>query len=179
MTAVSRSSAADQAAKVAKFVGALPPNSVDFQSVDASTGDLATVFKGADAVVSCVGVVPGGKAQLAGNGAVNVRIADAAASAKVPKMVYVSVASAISDGPGKFIFGDYMKGKAQAEAAVKKDFGDYMIIKPAVISGGPPGPPGPPGVPPVPVEAVAKAAVAGALGKASGVFDGADAIIKL
>ena len=66
-----------------------------------------------------------------------------------------------------------MKGKAQAETAVKRDFGDYMILKPAIISGGPPGPPG---VPPVPVEAVAAAAVAGALGKKSGVFDGADAI---
>ena len=67
-------------------------------------------------------------------------------------------------------------GKPQAGPPVKRDFGDYMILKPAIISGGPPGPPG---VPPVPVEAVAKAAVAGALGKASGVFDGADAIIKL
>ena len=114
-----------------------------------------------------------------GNGAVNERIADAAKKAKVGRLVYISVASAISEGTGKLLFADYVKGKAQAEAAVKKDFGDYMIIKPAVISGGPPGPPGPPGVPPVPVEAVAKAAVAGALGKASGVFDGADAIIKL
>ena len=69
-----------------------------------------------------------------------------------------------------------MKGKAQAEAAVKRDFGDYMILKPAIISGGPPGPPGPPGVPPVPVEAVAAAAVAGALGKKSGVLDGTAAI---
>lgn len=176
VTTVSRSSPDAQREKVAKFVGALPDKAVTYVSADAATADLSAVFKGADAVVSCVGVVPGGKNQLAGNGAVNVAIADAAAKSKVPKMVYVSVASAISDGPGKFIFGDYMKGKAQAEAAVKRDFGDYMILKPAIISGGPPGPPGPPGVPPVPVEAVAAAAVAGALGKKSGVFDGADAI---
>ena len=188
VTTVSRSSPDAQRAKVAGFVGALPDKAVTYVSADAATADLSAVFKGADAVVSCVGVVPGGKNQLAGNGAVNVAIADAAAKSKVPKMVYVSVASAISDGPGKFIFGarppvfsrfpapplptagDYMKGKAQAEAAVKRDFGDYMILKPAIISGGPPG------VPPVPVEAVAAAAAAGALGKKSGVFDGADAI---
>ncbi|KAH8074878.1 hypothetical protein JL720_10625 [Aureococcus anophagefferens] len=96
-------------------------------------------------------------------------LAKAGASATT---VYVSVA--ISDGPGKFIFGDYMKGKAQAEAAVKRDFGDYMILKPAIITGGR----RPPArrACPVPVEAVAAAAVAGALGKKSGVFDGADAI---
>ena len=57
------------------------------RSADAATADLSAVFKGADAVVSCVGVVPGGKNQLAGNGAVNVAIADAAAKSKVPKMV--------------------------------------------------------------------------------------------
>ena len=96
-------------------------------------------------------------------------------------MVYISVASAISDGPGKFIFGDYMKGKKMAEAAVTADFGPEksLIIKPAIISGGPPGPPGPPGVPPVPVDAVARAAVAGALGKKSGVLDGAGDILRL
>lgn len=105
VTTVSRSSPDAQREKVAKFVGALPDKAVTYVSADAATADLSAVFKGADAVVSCVGVVPGGKNQLAGNGAVNVAIADAAAKSKVPKMVYVSVASAISDGPGKFIFG--------------------------------------------------------------------------
>jgi len=154
---------------------------VDAVSADASKDDLSAIFKGAAAVVSCVGVVPGGKNQLDGNGAVNVRIADAAKKAQVPRFVYISVASAISDGPGKFIFGDYMKGKAQAEAAVKADYSpeSSLIIRPAVISGGPPGPPPPPGVPPVPVDAVARAAVAGALGKASGVLDGAAEIQSL
>ena len=54
-----------------------------------------------------------------------------------------------------------------------------LILKPAIIEGGPPGeirPPGPPGVAPVKVEALAKAAVAGALGKKSGVLDGTAAI---
>ena len=72
---------------VAGFVGALPDKAVTYVSADAATADLSAVFKGADAVVSCVGVVPGGKNQLAGNGAVNVAIADAAAKSKVPKMV--------------------------------------------------------------------------------------------
>ena len=87
VTTVSRSSPDAQRAKVAKFVGALPDKAVTYVSADAATADLSAVFKGADAVVSCVGVVPGGKNQLAGNGAVNVAIADAAAKSKVPKMV--------------------------------------------------------------------------------------------
>ena len=87
VTTVSRSSPDAQRAKVAGFVGALPDKAVTYVSADAATADLSAVFKGADAVVSCVGVVPGGKNQLAGNGAVNVAIADAAAKSKVPKMV--------------------------------------------------------------------------------------------
>lgn len=87
VTTVSRSSPDAQREKVAKFVGALPDKAVTYVSADAATADLSAVFKGADAVVSCVGVVPGGKNQLAGNGAVNVAIADAAAKSKVPKMV--------------------------------------------------------------------------------------------
>ena len=47
----------------------------------------------------------------------------------------------------------------------------------AAISGGPPSLPGPPGIKEVPAVEVAKAAVAGALGKKSGTFDGADQII--
>jgi len=177
VVSISRSSPDAQGARVAKSVGAL--KGVTYESLDASAADLGAAFKGAAAVVSCVGVVPGGKNQLDGNGKVNVKIAEAAKSAKVPRIVYVSVASAISSGPGKFIFGDYMKGKAQSEAAVNAAYPSSasMILRPAIISGGPPGPPGPPGVPPVPVDAVAKAAAAGALGKKSGVFDGAAAIL--
>ena len=179
VVAASRASADAQAARAKQMLGgaALPPT-VSFATVDASADDLAALLAGASAVVSCVGVVPGGKNQLNGNGAVNVRIADAAKAAGVPSFVYVSVASAISNGPGKLLFGDYVKGKAQAEAAVSRDFGaSSLIIRPAIILGGPPGPPGPPGIPPVTVDAVAKTAAAGALGRKFGVLDGANEIV--
>ena len=39
---------------------------------------LTGVLAGATAVISCVGIAPGGANQRAGNGAVNARIADAA-----------------------------------------------------------------------------------------------------
>ena len=109
-------------------------------------------------MISCVGVAPGQKNQLDGNGAVNKRIADAAKKAKVGRLVYISVASAISEGTGKLLFADYVKGKAQAEAAVQRNYGggSSLIIRPGVISGGGPGLPPPPGVPPVPVDAVAR-----------------------
>ena len=139
------------------------------------------MFKGASAVISCVGVAPGQKNQLDGNGAVNERIADAAKKAKVGRLVYISVASAISEGTGKLLFADYVKGKQQAEAAVQRNYGSggSLIIRPGVISGGGPGLPPPPGVPPVPVDAVARAAVAGALGKKSGILDGRDEIVRI
>ena len=71
--------------------------------------------------------------------------------------------------------------KAQAEAAVQRNYGggSSLIIRPGVISGGGPGLPPPPGVPPVPVDAVARAAVAGALGKKSGILDGRDEIVRI
>ena len=103
-------------------------------------------------------------------------------AAGAERLVYVSVASAIANGPGKFLFGDYVKGKAEAEAAVGANFGasSSLILKPGIISGRPdPGPPVPPGVKEVPVEVIARAAVAGALGRASGVADGADEIAAL
>ena len=175
---VSRVSPAEGASRAkAKLGGAALPAGVTLLSADAATADLAPLFKGAEAVVSCVGIVPGGKNQRDGNGAVNVRIADAAKAAGVPRFVYISVASAISGGPGKFLFPEYVKGKAEAEAAVVKDYGaaSSLVIRPAVIPGGG-GPPGPPGIPPVDVDAVAKMVVAGALGRKSGVVDGGKAI---
>jgi len=178
VVSVARSAPTEQAEKVQKILGA--PLAVDYQSLDASTADLSAVFKGASAVISCVGIAPGGSNMLNGNGAVNVRIADAAKAAGVERFVYLGVASELANGPAKFLFGDYVKGKAQAEAAVAKDFGDAaLVIKPGVIAGGPPGeirPPGPPGMTAASVEAVARAAVAGALGKKSGVVDGNVAI---
>jgi len=183
VTSVSRSSRTDQTGRVKKFVGT-SLESANYVSLDASKDDLKAdgLLDGADAVISCIGIVPGGENQLAGNGAVNVRIAQASKAAGVPRFVYISVASALSDGPGKFIFGDYMKGKAQAEAAALENFGsaNSLIIKPAVIEGpgAPAGPPAPPWIRSVNVDAVAKAAVAGALGRQSGILDGTDAIEK-
>jgi len=178
VVSVARSSPADQAEKVKKIVGA--PLAVDYQSLDASKDDLSAIFKGASAVISCVGVAPGGANQLDGNGAVNAKIADAAKAAGVERFVYLGVASELAKGPAKFLFGDYIKGKAQAEAAVAKDYGGTaLVIKPGIIAGAPPGeirPPGPPGMTAASPEAVARAAVAGALGKKSGVIDGNDAI---
>ena len=116
-----------------------------------------------------------------GNGLANVKIADAAKAAGIDSFVYLGLASELASSPIKFVFGDYVKGKAEGEAAVAKDFGpSALVIKPGIIAGSPPGeirPPGPPGLTPVPVEAVAKAVVAGALGKASGKIDGNAAII--
>lgn len=183
VTSVSRSSEENQMGRMQKFVGA-PLGDVTYVQLDASTADLNAnnLLAGADAVISCVGIVPGGENQLAGNGAVNVRIAKAAKANGSPRFVYISVASALSDGPGKFIFGDYMKGKAEAEASVLEQFGsaNSLVIKPAIIEGqgAPSGPPAPPWIRAVDVNAVAKAAVAGALGKQSGTVDGSDAIEK-
>lgn len=184
VTSVSRSSRADQTGRVRKFVGS-SLESANYVSLDASKDDLKAdgLLAGANAVISCIGIVPGGENQLAGNGAVNVRIAEASKAAGVPRFVYISVASALSDGPGKFIFGDYMKGKAQAEAAALESFGsaNSLIIKPAIIEGqgAPAGPPAPPWIRAVNVDAVARAAVAGALGRQSGTLDGTDAIEKV
>lgn len=178
VVSVSRKSAADQADKVKAILGT--GLKLDYVSLDASTADLTSVLSGATAVISCVGIAPGGANQRAGNGAVNVRIADAAKAAGIGRFVYLGVASELANGPIKFVFGDYVKGKAEAEAAVTNDFGAAaLVLKPGIIGGAPPGeirPPGPPGMAPVSVEAVAAAAVAGALGKKSGSVDGNAAI---
>ena len=184
VVSVSRSSPADQADRVKSILGSpiVPP--VSYVSLDASTADLTSVLGGASAVVSCVGIAPGGPDQRAGNGAVNVRIAESAKAGGVRRFVYVSVASDLASGPARFLLGDYFKGKAEAEAAVVKGFGveNALIVKPAIISGGPPGeirPPGPPGMKPASVEAVARAVVAGAVGESNGSVDGNAAILAL
>jgi len=183
VVSVSRSSPSDQNAKITKILGK-PLSGIEYLSLDASTDDLSGALKGATAVISCVGVAPGGKNQRAGNGAVNVRIADSSKAAGIKRFVYISVASELANGPAKFLLGDYLKGKAEAEAAVLQDFGssDSLVVKPGIIAGGPPGeirPPGPPGAKPASVEDVAKAVVAGALGQKSGTIDGNSAIGSL
>ena len=178
---VARSSPSDQKSKVSQILNSGSLSNVEYVSLDASKDDLSGVLQGAQAVVSCVGATPGGPNQREGNGAVNVRIADAAKAAGIKRFVYISVASSLANGPAKFLLGDYFKGKAEAEAAVLRDFEekDRLVVKPTFIGGGPPGelrPPGPPGVKPASVESVAKVVVAGALGRFSGTIDGNDAI---
>ena len=116
VVSVSRKTPAEQADKVKAILGQ-GLSSVDFVSLDASTADLSGVLSGASAVISCVGIAPGGANQRDGNGKVNVRIADAAKAAGVDKFVYLGVASELANGPAKFLFGDYIKGKGEAEAA--------------------------------------------------------------
>uniref|UniRef100_A0A7S2H613 NAD(P)-binding domain-containing protein n=1 Tax=Helicotheca tamesis TaxID=374047 RepID=A0A7S2H613_9STRA len=183
VVSVSRKSPSDQVDKVSQILGASLTN-VDYQSADAINDDLSSIVNGATAVVSCVGVTPGGPNQIAGNGVANVRIVDAAKAAGIDRFVYISVDSALSSGPAKFVLGDYFKGKAQAEAAVTKGFDGEksLVIKPGIIAGAPPGeirPPGPPGSKAVSVDAVAKAVVAGVVGEKSGVIDGNAAIESL
>ena len=101
---------------------------VEYVSLDATSDDLKDVLNGASAVISCVGVAPGGANQRDGNGKANVNIANAAKAAGIDKFVYVGVASELSNGPIKFIFGDYVKGKAEAEAAVLKNFGASALV---------------------------------------------------
>ena len=181
----SRSSPQAQADRVAANLGWLVGGSklskLSFVQVDAASGNLGPLLAGAGSVVSCVGVLPGSPTQREGNGAVNVRIADAAKAAGVGRFVYVSVDEKLASSPAKFVLGGYFAGKAEAEAAIAADFGaeKSLVLRPAILAGGPPGetrPPGPPGFAAVSVDAVASAAVAGALGKRSGVLDGAAGI---
>ena len=179
VVSVSRKSPAEQAEKVTAILGT--PLPVQYVQLDAISGDLSSVMGGASAVISCVGIAPGGTNMRDGNGLANVRIASAAKAAGVGKFVYLGLASELAASPIKFVFGDYVKGKAEAEAAVGTSFGaEALVIKPGIIAGGPPGevrPPGPPGMTPVPVEAVARAAVSGALGDTVGKLDGNMAIV--
>ena len=62
-------------------------------------------------MINCCGVAPGSSDQLDGNGQVNVRVADAAKAAGVPRFVYIGVASdmGVTSGPAKIALGDYFK----------------------------------------------------------------------
>eukprot|EP00986_Skeletonema_menzelii_P012304 scaffold6729_cov135-Skeletonema_menzelii.AAC.5 len=183
VTSISRSSPETQLERTKSILGKSLSN-VDYITLDASTAsldELATPMKDVTAVISCVGISPGSQNQKDGNGLVNTRIIQAAKAAGVPKLVYIGVSSALANGPAKFLLGDYFAGKAAAEKSVLAEFGekDSLIIKPAIIAGGPPGeirPPGPPGVKAVDVTDVAKLAVKGAIGGLVGKIDGNDDI---
>lgn len=183
VVSVARASPSDQADKVSKNVGTKPAN-VEYVSLDAGTDDLTAVLKDASVVVSCIGALGSGAAIRSTNGATNARIAAAARSAGATRFVYVSVASELANGPARFLLGDYLKGKAEAESAVTKAFGgaDSLLVKPAILEGAPPGeirPPGPPGVKAAAVKDVARAVVAGVTGEKSGSIDGNAAISAL
>lgn len=75
----------------------------------------ASWFKGADAVVSCVGTI-GSSDDAQGNGATNAALAKAASAAGAKSFVYVSVASQVGAAVGG-VLPAYFEGKAEAERA--------------------------------------------------------------
>jgi len=183
VVSVARSDSTTQADKISKNIGT-EPTGIQYVSLNAETDDLTAVLKDASVVVSCIGALGTGAAVRTTNGATNARIANAARSAGAKRFVYVGVASELANGPAKFLLGDYLKGKAEAEAAVTKAFGgdDSLLVRPAIVEGAPPGekrPPGPPGLKAVAVKDVAKAVVAGVTGEKSGLIDGNAAISAL
>ena len=116
---------------------------VDLSS-DACVSALTDAMKGADCVVSCVGVFKPGDddAMREGNGTYNVRVVDAAAAAKVDRFVYVSVASIVPDALGGAesapVMAGYFAGKKMTEEAIANAFEDSKVclVKPSFIFGG-------------------------------------------
>ena len=95
---VSRKSPSDAADKVKAILGT--SLTVDYRQLDASKEDLSAVLKGASAVISCVGISPGGGPDKRdGNGAVNVAIADASKAAGIERFVYLGLADELANGP--------------------------------------------------------------------------------
>ena len=113
-------------------------------SSDACVTALTDAMKGADCVVSCVGVFKPGDddAMREGNGTYNVRVVDAAVAAKVDRFVYVSVASIVPDALGGAesapVMAGYFAGKKMTEEAVANAFEDsnVCLVKPSFIFGG-------------------------------------------
>ena len=116
---------------------------VDLSS-DACVSALTDAMKGADCVVSCVGVFKPGDddAMREGNGTYNVRVVDAAVAAKVDRFVYVSVASIVPDALGGAesapVMAGYFAGKKMTEEAIANAFEDSKVclVKPSFIFGG-------------------------------------------
>jgi uncharacterized protein YbjT (DUF2867 family) len=146
---------------------------------------VASVMKGADAVINCVGVLAeSGKntfAAVQSEGAE--RIARLASEIGITRMVHVSAIGADIESDSS-----YARTKAQGEAAVLKYQPDAMILRPSVVFGTEDGffnrfagmarfGPVLPVVgantkfQPVHVDDVAQAAVMGVLGKAKGVYE--------
>jgi len=121
--------------KPAAIAGA---DKVTWTKADVLTADFSETFSGADAVISCVGVIGGSDEYMqTGNGATNVAAAKAAAAAKVPKFVYVSVASIVPAAVDGIALKGYFAGKREAEAAIAAEFpGTSVVVGPSFIYGG-------------------------------------------
>mmetsp|Transcript_39949 Transcript_39949/g.66996 ORF Transcript_39949/g.66996 Transcript_39949/m.66996 type:complete len:330 (-) Transcript_39949:72-1061(-) len=111
---------------------------VTWQAADVLTADLSKTFAGADAVISCIGVIGGTDEYMQkGNGAVNTAAAEQAKAANVPKFVYVSVASIVPAAVDGIALKGYFAGKRDAEAAVAANFpSGGVVIGPSFIYGG-------------------------------------------
>ena len=113
-------------------------------SSDECVASLTETMRGADAVVSCVGVFKPGDDDFMreGNGAYNVRVVDAAKAAGVKRFVYVSVASIVPDALGGAesapVMKGYFAGKKMTEDAIANAFDDdnVCLVKPSFIFGG-------------------------------------------
>mmetsp|Transcript_22784 Transcript_22784/g.56844 ORF Transcript_22784/g.56844 Transcript_22784/m.56844 type:complete len:315 (+) Transcript_22784:25-969(+) len=114
---------------------------VEWVSADVSDEVLvAAQMKGADAVISTLGVIfgNGAEADRANNAKPNIAAADAAAGANVPRFVYVSVSSQVGPVVSPLLGDGYFKGKADAEAEILGKFtaDRSLLIKPTFIFGG-------------------------------------------
>jgi len=101
------------------------------QIVEADVHDEATLVRlmaGQDAVISLVGILKGNfqrtHAELPG------KIARAAASAGVSRLLHVSALAAAADAPS-----EYLRSKAAGEAALKAAYPEVTIFQPSVIFG--------------------------------------------
>jgi NADH dehydrogenase len=89
---------------------------------------LAKLMRGQDAVISLVGILKGNfqrtHAELPG------KIARAAATAGVPRLIHISALAAAPDAPSQ-----YLRSKAAGEAALKAAYPEATIFQPSVIFG--------------------------------------------
>ena len=95
VVSISRSTDDVQIARTKSILGS-PLSGVQYLNLDAATAssdDLSAAMKDCLAVISCVGIAPGGRDAKEGNSIPNSNIAKAAKLAGVPKVVYIGVAS--------------------------------------------------------------------------------------
>lgn len=89
---------------------------------------LARLMAGQDAVISLVGILKGDfrrtHAELPG------KIARAAATANVPRLIHISALAAAADAPS-----EYLRSKAAGEAALRAAYPAATIFQPSVIFG--------------------------------------------